>query len=53
MDLSDYDKIIQKHITARKSLIHIEEMNRNFENENKDREFENIEKYKPITESNR
>ena len=28
-------------------------MNRTFENEMKEREFQNIEKYKPITESNK
>ena len=28
-------------------------MNRDFENEKTEREFENIEKYKPITDSNK
>ena len=53
MDLNAYNDIVQKHIAARKNVINLKQMNTNYEHEKQEKDFQNIEKYKPITQSNK
>ena len=53
IDLNSYNDIVRKQIVARKNVINLKQMNTNYQNEIQEKDFQNIEKYKPITESNK
>ena len=52
MDLNTYEDLIQKRLLAQKQILNLKKKNIDFENQKVDRDFNNAEFFKPITDSN-
>ena len=52
MDLNTYEDLIQKRVLAQKQILNLKKKNIDFENQKIDRDFNNAEFFKPITDSN-
>ena len=52
MDLNTYEDLIQKRVLAQKQILNLKKKNIDFENQKVDRDFNNAEFFKPITDSN-
>ena len=52
MDLNTYEDLIQKRVLAQKQILNLKKKNIDFENQKIDRDFNNAEFFKPITDIN-
>ena len=52
MNLNTYEDLIQKRVLAQKQILNLKKKNIDFENQKVDRDFNNAEFFKPITDSN-